>query len=428
MSEYRDHIPDRAFLVAPDYEVRTATVDGVDYSRVYFKRYKAYRYTSLYTIAKYHLTSSAVTQILDTTPEYDENTAYQMGETVRIADICVIYEAGSDVPAGNHPLDPNSVDESGVPYWVEKDTVEEWKPFDASIKTEISAPAGIYFTGQAYFLPSSIYGGSWNPYTVTHISMMGIRADVGADVRIFVQFYWKDYMDAVSAFETDVNRCNYYNAALIDSFEIDASRRDRISFALPDFHQFSKPTPPDVVGENISFYFDATRLVYFDVFVESRVQKPIPTQVIEPCGGQDASMYDASGNLSVGLFMTGTRYDLGLTEFGMKLGRSTTQSDETNYLARRTVKKAVETIELQISVQDEDEHMNADYFFRIASETSHIIHPGTPDFDWRFAFGIIDGNLPIDHPNVNFMSVTGTGIAFFATDPLITQNQITGWR
>ncbi len=422
MSMYADHIPNGAFVVSPDYETASVIVDGAVKERAYFKQYQLRSYDVSYVAAKYHTT--VLTDVVDATPEYSDTAAYALGERVKVSDYGVVFEAGTDVPAGNHPLSADSVDEAGVPYWVEADTIDEKKPFDASAETSLR------LTGRGLMLTTTILQYSLPIYAtpkqlIEHISLMGLRGS-GEKTRMFVQFYHADLMGFVPGFENDINKCNYYNAALIDAFEIDLDKRDRVSFAIPDMLGVHQPPPPDVVDENVAVSIAPGEHIAMDIFIETRETPYEISMVNTPCGAVHTD--SLVGDLQVGLVTTGKRNMLGLTKFKMKAGRQIRRRSEANYLRRRTVQSAVETIDCDIIVKTPDEQLSADYFFRIAAETSHIIHAGVPTYDWRFIFGVLDGNSPVDSEEANILSVQGYGVAFFATDPMITQPAAEGWQ
>jgi len=420
MGTYKDHIPTKAFLVSPDYETKTATVDGTNYSRNYFKKYSFQTYDYIYDFSKYP--DITKTDIADTTAEFDAETAYTKGERTKVEDFGVIFECGADVPAGSHPLDPLSSDENGVPYWVEADTIDELKPFDVSAVTTYTAiNKGIKISASilSYALPII----STPQQKIEHISILGIKGD-GKTTKAYVRFYHADIMGLVSMFSLDENKCNYYNTAIIEEFEIDLTYRDRISFSIPTSWPV-RPDLPEIVPDDSGVMLPDGINIAMDIFIESRDVKFYPGWGTTPCGGIGVTENIAS--CSIGLVTSGKRNELGLTEFGMLLGRVIKRNTEANYLRRRTIISATETFECSIAVEGIDEHLKADHFFRQAAETSHIIHSGSPDFDWRFVFGVVDGNSPVDNPTVNELSVDGYGAAFFATDPLITQQAPEGW-
>lgn len=437
MSTYEEMIPTGVHLVPPNYVEKSVTVgDGVTapattYSLAYLQPLALQTYDGTFAVMKYDAT--AATDVIDATDEYDENTEYSTYDRVKVSDYGVIFAAGSDVPAGNHPLAASSVDENGVPYWIEADTVDELKPFDVSADTELTvAGKGLKISAE---IRAKTYAWADNPsvnitpaYAFDQMSIMGVRyTGIAQKAVIYVQVYWTSLMDAIQQFAEDANKCSYYQAAIISDFSIDMTYRDRASFKMPSASEArARPANPALTGSD-TFVADVDDdSISVDVYIEPVFGYLPPEEYSTPC---DATAFGtpANGAVHVGMITVGTRQSIGRTLMGLDVGREVTRVAETNYLKRRTIKSAVETIALEALVDTPENHLKADYFFRKASETSNIIHGGVPAYDQRFAFGVLDSRSPVESSASNSISLEGRGVAFAATDPLITQTQNEGW-
>ncbi|MBN2895056.1 MAG: hypothetical protein JXK05_04070 [Campylobacterales bacterium] len=429
MGTYIDRVPTKACLVVPTYEAVGVVVDGEPFGVEFLARFPMATSTSSYTLGKF--SNAAYTAVgAGGVEPWSAFATYSAGDRAYVADTGFIYVAARDDSEGDHhPAKYIEPDETGSVYWVEDGVIESHSIFDASTVTDFSV------TGKSVRITIPIgdtYVYSGTPPITNYpqmIALMGIRG-LGETTKVFVQIVARSRKRLVDVFSEPENKCYAYSRALIDSFEVDCTYRDRIcfdtSYTLPENwgDLFSEP-----VEEEVSIFWTINDTIDAEIYIETfdALHSSIPSSY-DPCGTATRQMPAIRARkLSIGACITGQKKELGLTEFGMKLGRSTIREEEQSYLKRRTVKKAVETIECSVVVEGQEEHLRADHFFRLASETSHIIHAGTPAFDWRFGFGVLDGGMPIEHPSLNKMSVTGTCAAFFATDPLITIKRPLGW-
>lgn len=419
MGNYKDYIPRGGFLVRPDLEIKTS--NGT--TRTYYKRCAVSFYQGSYQALKV-ASSSSFRSIVDAREAYNPAKTYTKNSEVLIKEIGIVFKATRDIPLNTHPLGDNS-DENNLPFWVEWDTDIALSAFDASESTMLeSTHNGIKISIDvlekdfAYYIKSKQY--------IEHISILGIKQtkDEYNNVDAFVHIYDENLMSIVkNGSITDQKDLKaLYEAATIDSFEIDLRYRDRISFSTPKLVDISQITIPP----NIPIQQSRKIKIKMDIYIETwkNVTGYPPNNIL----GESISHIAASNGIQIGLISTGKVLNMGTTLADVNVGRIVERETEATLLKRRVVKKITESFRCDILVDTPEEHLKADYFFRIATETSHIIHAGIPQYDWKFCFGVIDGNSPIMPKGKNALTVNGVGVGFFATDPIKTQTVTLGWQ
>ncbi len=415
MGEYKDYIPNEAFLIKPKYERHGVTWG---HTRTYFKKFDIFNFNDSYIVQK---TKNTTNPIKDDTPDHFQKYEYNKGDKV-IGDAGVIYKATTHVPKYKGLWD---TDENGIPYWVEISTQRGLEPFDASSKTSLKSQTnGIIIRVPVGTVKTLFTEPPKNENE--SIAIMGIKEFLpnsenrSEKMIAFVHIYFKEPMEAIRA-NKDSNFAHNYRALTIDEFEIDLNYRDRICFKLPNVATIQ--ISQNVQGIPLADEED----VMCDIYIQSYKPKTggMPPSTLL---GDIVSKVATDNKVEIGLIVTGDIMPMGQTLLGLDIGRSTTRENEANFLKRRVVKNVIETFKCEILLDSVEDHLKADYFFRTASETSHIIHAGTPEYDWKFVFGVLDGNAPVNTRTVNTMNINGAGVAFASTDPLKTTEHNEGWR